>query len=102
MPRRRAAGRGPIDVNDPRLAHYVEELKGIIRDAHPEVRFGPLTYVDTEGLWMMEAYTDAEDQLAVAELTSQREAELLVEEGVCVAMIPMPLALWTEDLARGE
>jgi hypothetical protein len=101
MPRGRATSthHGPLDADDPRLARYVKELKGIIRSAHPEARFGPLTYEDTEGLWMVEAYTDAADQLAVAELTSRREAELLVEEGVCLAMIPMPLSLWTDDLA---
>lgn len=71
----------------------------MVRSAHPEARFGPLTYAPTEGLWMVEAYTASDDQLAVADLTSQREAELLVEQGVCVAMIPMPLALWTDDLA---
>ena len=76
----------------------------MVRSAHPEARFGRLTYAPTEGLWMVEAYTASDDQLAVAELTSQREAELLVEEGVCVAVIPMPLALWTDDLAgeQGE
>lgn len=93
------AHHGPLDANDPRLARHVEELKSIIRGAHPEARFGPLTYEDTEGLWMVEAYTSASDQLAVADLTSRREAELLVEEGVCLAMIPMPLSLWTDDLA---
>lgn len=91
----------PQDPHDPRLLAYVEELKGIIRDAYPGARFGPLSYAETEGLWMVEAYTDAADPLAVADLTSQREAELLVEEGVCVAMIPMPLALWSDDLAHG-
>lgn len=86
-------------AHDPRLLCYIEELKAIIRAAHPEARFGALTYADTEGLWMVEAYTNAADDLAVADLTSAREAELLVEEGVCIAMIPMPLSLWTDDLA---
>lgn len=101
MPHKRATSthHGPLDAHDPRLARYVAELKSIILGAHPEARFGPLTYEDTEGLWMVEAYTASSDQLAVAELTSRREAELLVEEGVCLAMIPMPLALWTDDLA---
>jgi hypothetical protein len=99
MPAHRRARRalGPVSSDDPRLLAYVDELKAIIRGAYPAARFGPLTYAETEGLWMVEAYTDAEDQLEVAELTSQREAELLVEEGICVAMIPMPLALWSED-----
>lgn len=101
MPHRRATPthHGPLDANDPRLVRYVAELKRVILGAHPEARFGPLTYEDTEGLWMVEAYTASSDQLAVAELTSRREAELLVEEGICLAMIPMPLALWTDDLA---
>jgi hypothetical protein len=93
---------GQLTPNNPRLLRYVEELKRIIRGAHPTARFGPLSYVETEGLWMVDAYTDAEDQLQVADLTSGREAELLVEEGICVAMIPMPLSLWSDDLASGE
>ena len=91
---------GQSDANDPRLRGHIEELKGIIRQAYPRAQFGPLRYADTEGLWMVEAYTDASDQYAVAELTSQREAELLVEEGMCVAMIPMPLELWSDDLSE--
>ncbi len=90
---------GPVSSDDPRLLGYVEELKRIIRGAYPDARFGPLTYAETEGLWMVEAYTDAQDQLEVADLTSRREAELLVEEGICVAMIPMPLSLWTDENA---
>lgn len=103
MPRKRSQpmGDGPMRAGDPRLLRHVNDLKQILLAAHPETRFGPLTYVDTEGLWMIEAYTNATDQLAVADLTSRREAELLVEEGVCIAMIPMPLALWTDDLAAG-
>ncbi len=93
---------GCLDASDPRLVRYVDELKAIIRAAYPEVRFGPLTYADIEGLWMVDAYTNARDQLAVADLTSRREAELLVEEGVCIAMIPMPLSLWTDDLAASK
>lgn len=93
---------GPLDGRDPRLARFVAELKRIILNAHPEARFGPLTYEPTEALWMVEAYTSSPDQLAVAELTSRREAELLVEEGICLAMIPMPLALWSDDLASDE
>jgi hypothetical protein len=104
MPSHRTTRRaqGPLAPNDLRLLGSVEELKGIIRDAYPTARFGPLAYAETEGLWMVEAYTDAEDQLVVADLTSQREAELLVEEGICVAMIPMPLSLWSDDLAHGD
>jgi hypothetical protein len=99
MPRQRARLRGPSprDADDPRLRRAVAELTSIIRSAHPEARFGPLTYDDTEGLWMVDAYTDTADPLAVADLTSGREAELLVEEGLLVAMIPMPLALWPDD-----
>jgi hypothetical protein len=89
-----------MQADDPRLARHADELKGIVRRAYPEARFGPLTYAETEGLWMVEAYTAATDQLVVADLTSRREAELLVEEGICIAMIPMPLALWTDDLGN--
>jgi hypothetical protein len=99
---RRPPAPAPIGRDDPRLARAFAELKGLVRAARPEVRFGHLAYADTEGLWMVEAYTSADDQLAVAELTTAREAELLVEDGICVAIIPMPLALWTDDLADGE
>lgn len=100
--RRHPPAPGPVGRDDPRLARAVTELKALVRAARPEVRFGPLTYADTEGLWMVEAYTAADDQLAVADLTTAREAELLVEEGLCVAIIPMPMHLWTDDLAGKE
>lgn len=97
----RQMNHGPVNADDPQLIRHVNDLKQLIRAAYPETRFGPLTYAETEGLWMVEAYTNAADQLAVADLTSRREAELLVEQGVCIAMIPMPLSLWTDDLAAG-
>ena len=69
---------------------YVEELQEIVQARFPETRFrvGPMPdTVEGIAIW---AFTNA-DFWDIADLVSDREFEIMVDEGFFLYVIPMPV-----------
>lgn len=71
--------------------HFVEELQQIVRARFPEAKFrvGPMPDT-TEGIAIW-TYTNAGSFWEVADLVSEREFQIMMDDGVFLYVIPMPL-----------
>ena len=69
---------------------FVEELQGLILKAFPEARFRVAPMPEGEGtaIW---TYTNAQSFWDVADLVRDREFEIMMDKGVFLYVIPMPL-----------
>lgn len=76
---------------------YAEELKDLVRRRFPEARFSAPVYWEDEGVWVMDAYTSAEDDFQVIDLVGDRELEILLRDGLHLCLIPMPLSAYKES-----
>ena len=69
---------------------YVEELQEIVRTRFPEAKFrvGPMPDMQNGvAIW---TYTTAEFN-EVTDLVSEREFQIMIDEGLFLYVIPMPL-----------
>ena len=73
-----------------RAAACAEEVKAVIRSHFPEALFDPLRpWVDGDG-WVLGVYTRDRDGWAVLSAVEDLLHELLVQQQVAIAVVPLP------------
>ena len=71
-----------------RVREAAEELKASIRRQYPDARFELVRAADQPRSWHLWVLVDIEDPDEVADLVSDREIEMLVEERIPIHVIP--------------
>jgi uncharacterized protein YdhG (YjbR/CyaY superfamily) len=77
---------------DDRTQHMIDEVQAAIKAAFPEAEFKVHCGVDPEGIYI-DAYTKADDGFAVLDRISDQLVDLLVEEGLGIYVVPLPMAV---------
>ena len=75
---------------DNKIQKLVKELCNMVRQRFPEAEFEVYEGYEPRGVYI-HAYTQADDFLGVMDVVSTRMAEIIEEEGVIVAVIPLPM-----------
>ena len=82
------ASQAEIEGLDPAVRRHVEDLRQVILRAFPAADLRVYAGDDPVGLYVA-VISDTEDGFDVLELVSDRLADLLVEEGVALHVVPV-------------
>jgi hypothetical protein len=84
----------PVDVLE-----RIEELKAILRERFPELE--TVSWCDSPNQCVIRAYTNAETEYEVLDIVGEKMAEILQEDGVLIAVLPLPMSALYADEAAG-
>jgi len=79
-----------------KASRYVEELKSLITDRLPDAQFLVTRMPDTRKGIAIWTYTSGEYE-DVENLVTEREFEIMIDEGLFIYVLPMPL-----DMSNGK
>ena len=74
-----------------RAAACAEEVKAMIKSHFPEALFDPLRPAISGEVWVLGVYTSDNDGWAVLGLVEDFLRDLLVQQQVAIAVVPLPL-----------
>lgn len=75
-------------LRDRRVHELVDELCNTVRTRFPETEFEVYEGDDPRGIYIY-AYADIDDSTDMLHLVSERMAEIIEQEGIIVALIPL-------------
>jgi hypothetical protein len=78
---------GQLNKSDPRIRSALDELQGLIRDRFPQATFTVSRGEDPDGIYL-DAVVDIEDPDQIMDVVISRLAELRVDEGVPIHVLP--------------
>ncbi|MEK7248021.1 MAG: hypothetical protein AAB092_06060 [Chloroflexota bacterium] len=73
----------------------IEEMKKIILEVRPEARFKVTPAPDVRGITAIWTYTNAEFD-DISRLVVDTEFRVMIEDGIHIIVIPMPLEAWED------
>ena len=71
------------------IKEAAEELKAIVRAEYPDAQFILSRAPDDQHIWLLWTYVDIEDPEVLRDLTSDFEADLLMERNMLLHMAPV-------------
>lgn len=79
------------------LKKSLQKLQDWVRRGQPGAKFGEPRYLEEEKAWILEAYLPDDEDEEFLGLLAARETDLLVEQGVCICMVTLPLTAYSVD-----
>jgi len=87
----------PIQTKaDAQVMERASELMEIIRARHPDARFIGPTYSPEEDLWLIDAYFDQGEDPDLQDQLSERETDILLEDGLWLCVLCLPADAFSE------
>jgi hypothetical protein len=71
---------------------FAGELMEMVRTRHPEALFSGPYYWPDEGLWLIDAHVENTEDFELREQLSERETDILDDEGIWLCTLLLPLA----------
>lgn len=75
---------------------YSAELKRLVQARYPNAKFGEMLYYSEDEVWALDVYTEAESAFDVLDLVNDRVADILIEKGIALVVVPLPLRAYKE------
>ncbi len=83
--------KSPTDTVQTRVLRYATELIELVRARHPEAQFQGPSYWSDERLWVIDAFFNQGEDFELQERLSERETDILLEEGIWLCLVPSSL-----------